>query len=88
LMGYRYQKLLHSTSTEMDALCYQYMDRIILTDDIPGHETLSCLILSARLNGNSLILSLSESPDWSFKNPRCLIRLQDGSATGILVPTQ
>lgn len=88
LMGYRYQKLLHSTSTEMDALCYQYMDRIILTDDIPGHETLSCLIVSARLNGNSLILSLSESPDWSFKNPRCLIRLQDGSATGILVPTQ
>ena len=88
LMGYRYEKLLHNTSTEMDALCYQYMDRILFTDDIPGHDTLSCLITNAQRDGASLVLTLSESPDWGFNNPRCLIRLQDGSATGLIIPTQ
>lgn len=88
LNGYKHQKLLHNLSTEMDALCYQYMDRILLTDDIPGHETLSCLITAAQLKNGNLILTLSEEPDWSFNNPRCLIRLQDGAATGLMVPVR
>lgn len=87
LMGYRYEKLTHSVSTEMDGLCYEYMDRVVLADDIPGHDTLSCLIIAATSDGNALTLTLSEPPDWGFTNPVCLLRLQDGTATGLIKPT-
>lgn len=88
LMKYLYQRLTHTTTCELDPRCYEYMDRIVLTDDIPGNNTLSCLVVGASVSGSSLVLELSEPPDWSFSNPRCLIRLQDGSATQLLVPTR
>lgn len=88
LLGYRLQRLQHTTSTEMDALCYQFMDRIILTDDIPGNQTLSCLITDASWNSSTITLTLSEPPDWSFENPRVIIRNQEGGASSMLVPTR
>lgn len=88
LLGYTLQRLQHTTSTEMDALCYQFMDRIVLADDIPGSQTLSCLITGMSYTGNTITLLLSESPDWSFDNPRVIIRHQDGSASAMLVPTR
>lgn len=88
LMKYLKQRLTFSTSTEMDALCYNYMDRLVLTDDIPGSDTISCLIVSASLSGSQLTVNVSEPLDWSFANPRVLLRLQDGSATPLLTPVR
>lgn len=88
LMKYRYQRLAHSTSTELDALCYQYGDRLVLTDDIPGSDTISCLVTDMSHDGAQVTLTVSEPLDWTFENPRCLLRLQDGSATPLLVPKQ
>lgn len=88
LMGYQLQRLSHDTSTEMDALCYQYMDRVIFTDDIPGNQTISCLIEGMTYNSSTITLSLSESPDWTFPSPRVVIRDQEGIASALLVPTR
>lgn len=88
LLGYTLQRLQHTTSTEMDALCYEYMDRIILADDIPGSQTLSCLITDVSYNSSTITLTLSESPDWSFESPRVIIRNQEGSASLMQVPTR
>ncbi|HHN8847309.1 TPA: host specificity factor TipJ family phage tail protein [Escherichia coli] len=88
LLGYGLQRLQHTTSTELDALCYQFMDRIILTDDIPGSQTLSCLITDMTWNSNAITLVLSESPDWTFPNPRVVIRYHDGRASALQVPTR
>ncbi|WAT06498.1 host specificity factor TipJ family phage tail protein [Rouxiella badensis] len=88
LMKYRQQRLTFTTSTEMDALCYNYGDRLVLTDDIPGSNTISCLIVDADKDGDTLTLVTSEPLDWTFANPRCLIRFQDGSASALLMPTE
>jgi len=85
LMKYCHQRLTHTTSTEMDALCYDYGDRIILTDDIPGSKTISCLVVDVQSDTNKVVLHVSEPLDWSFENPRCIIRFQDGSASPLLV---
>jgi len=88
LLGYRLQRLQHTTTTEMDALCYQYMDRIILADDIPGSQTLSCLVTGMKYDNNTITLTLSEPPDWSFENPRVIIRNQEGGASSMMTPTR
>ncbi|MEY7815882.1 host specificity factor TipJ family phage tail protein [Enterobacter cloacae] len=88
LLGYQLQRLSHDTSTEMDALCYEFMDRVILTDDIPGNQTLSCLIERMSYNSSTITLTLSEAPDWTFPNPRVVIRDQEGRASNLLVPTR
>lgn len=88
LLGYQLQRLQHTTSTEMDALCYQFMDRIVLADDIPGSQTLSCLITDMTYDSSKITLVLSEPPDWSFENPRVIIRHQDGRASAMVVPTR
>ncbi|TCL06918.1 host specificity factor TipJ family phage tail protein [Sodalis ligni] len=88
LMGYLYQRLTHTASMELDPLCYQFMDRLVLTDDIPGNQTISCLIVDSEINGNTTTLHVSESLDWSFPNPRALVRWQDGVASELLVPTR
>lgn len=88
LMKYQQQRLTFSVSTEMDALCYNYMDRLVLTDDIPGNNTISCLVVSASLSDSVLTLEVSEPLDWTFPNPRVLLRLQDGTATALITPTR
>lgn len=88
LLGYTLQRLQHTTSTEMDALCYQFMDRIVLADDIPGGQTLSCLITDASWNSSTITLTLSEPPDWSFDSPLVIIRNQEGGASLKMVPTR
>lgn len=88
LMAYRHQRLTHTTTTELDALCYEYKDRIILTDDIPGSNTISCLITEMHYGDDVITLGVSEPLDWTFDNPRVLIRHQDGSASALLTPTR
>lgn len=88
LMAYRHQRLTHTTTTEMDALCYEYKDRIIFTDDIPGTNTISCLIVKMHYDDEVITLEVSEPLDWTFTNPRALIRHQDGSASALLAPTR
>lgn len=87
LWGYRYQVLSYSTATELDALCYQYMDRVVLTDDIPG-TTISCLITEMSYDDAEIRLGVNEPLDWSVDNPRAIIRFQDGSASGLIIPTR
>ncbi|EOM9752373.1 host specificity factor TipJ family phage tail protein, partial [Salmonella enterica] len=62
LMKYRQRRLSFSATTEMDALCYNTGDRIILTDDIPGNRTLSCLITGMKRDGGVTVFTLSEAP--------------------------
>ncbi|ENT2841415.1 TPA: kinase [Klebsiella oxytoca] len=84
LMKYRLQRLVHKTTTEMDALCYNVGDRIVLTDDIPGSNTISCLIESMTTVDGMTTFNVSEPLDWSFANPRVYIRYQDSTASGLL----
>ncbi|HBV2442638.1 TPA: kinase [Klebsiella pneumoniae] len=84
LMKYRMQRLVHKTTTEMDALCYSVGDRIVLTDDIPGNNTISCLIDAMSTTDGLTTFTVTETLDWSFENPRVYIRYQDGTASGLL----
>ncbi|HGO5393650.1 TPA: host specificity factor TipJ family phage tail protein [Klebsiella michiganensis] len=87
LWGYRYQGFSYSTATELDALCYQYMDRVVLTDDTPG-TSISCRIIEMEYDSEIITLGVDEPLDWSVVNPGVIIRLQDGSASGLIFPTQ
>lgn len=88
LMKYLHQRLGHTTSTELDALVYQFGDRILLTDDIPGNKTVSSLVVDMSTDGGQTTFSVTEPLDWSFDNPRAIVRYQDGSASGLLVVTR
>ena len=88
LLGYQLQRLQHTTSTEMDALCYQFMDRIVMADDIPGGQMLSCLITDMKYDSSKITMTLSEAPDWSFESPRVIVRHQDGRASAMVAPTR
>ena len=87
LMKYRQQRLTFQTTTELDALCYNVGDRIIFTDDIPGSKTISCLVETLSTAEGKTTITTSEPLDWSFENPRVLLRYQDGSASSLMVPT-
>ncbi|WP_159873979.1 MULTISPECIES: host specificity factor TipJ family phage tail protein [unclassified Raoultella] len=81
LSKYQLQRMTHKTTTELDALCYNVGDRIVLTDDIPGSNTISCLIESMATAGGVTIFDVSEPLDWTFANPRIYLRYQDGTAS-------
>lgn len=81
LRKYQLQRMTHKTTTELDALCYNVGDRILLTDDIPGSNTISCLIESMATAGGVTIFDVSEPLDWTFANPRIYLRYQDGTAS-------
>ncbi len=87
LMKYRQQRLTHTTTTELDALCYNVGDRIVMTDDIPGSKTVSALIEQMETVDGVTTFTVTEPLDWSFANPRALIRYQDGSASSLMVAT-
>ncbi len=72
----------------LDALVYQFGDRILLTDDIPGNKTVSSLVVDMSTDGGQTTFSVTEPLDWSFDNPRAIVRYQDGSASGLLVVTR
>ncbi|EMX0145528.1 kinase [Salmonella enterica] len=88
LMKYRQRRLSFSVTTELDALCYNTGDRIILTDDIPGNRTLSCLITGMKREDDVTVFTLSEAPDWTYPSPRVLVRYQNGMVSGLLVPVR
>ncbi|MGQ4591330.1 host specificity factor TipJ family phage tail protein [Raoultella ornithinolytica] len=81
LRKYQLQRMTHKTTTELDALCYNVGDRIVLTDDIPGSNTISCLIESMATAGGVTTFDVSEPLDWTFANPRIYLRYQDGTAS-------
>ncbi|EPL8210118.1 host specificity factor TipJ family phage tail protein [Raoultella ornithinolytica] len=81
LRKYQLQRMTHKTTTELDALCYNVGDRVVLTDDIPGSNTISCLIESMATAGGVTIFDVSEPLDWTFANPRIFLRYQDGTAS-------
>lgn len=88
LMKYVQQRLTHTTTTEMDALCYNVGDRIVFTDDIPGSKTISTLVEGMSTSAGVTTFTVSEPLNWSFPNPRALIRYQDGSASKLLTVTR
>ncbi|MDK7738587.1 phage tail protein, partial [Providencia stuartii] len=47
-----------------------------------------CLVMNMSHDQEQITLTVNEPLDWSFEQPRCLIRLQDGSASRLLIPTQ
>jgi hypothetical protein len=88
LMKYRRQRLTFTTTTELDALCYNVGDRIVLTDDIPGSKTISSLVEAMSTVDDVTTFTVTEPPDWSFENPRAILRYQDGTASGLMVVTK
>uniref|UniRef100_UPI0039B4014F host specificity factor TipJ family phage tail protein n=1 Tax=Raoultella ornithinolytica TaxID=54291 RepID=UPI0039B4014F len=89
LMKYLHQRLTFQTTTELDALCYNVGDRIVLTDDIPDSATtISCLVESLSTTDGVSTLTVSEPLNWTYPNPRTLIRYQDGSASALMVATK
>jgi hypothetical protein len=70
LMKYLQQRVTFQTTTELDALCYNTGDRIVLTDDIPGNNTISCLVEAMTTAGGVTTFTVTEPLDWSFENPR------------------
>lgn len=88
LMKYLRQRLTFTTTTELDALCYNVGDRVVLTDDIPGSKTVSAMIESMTTADGLTTFTVTEPPEWSFDNPRALIRYQDGTTSGLLVATK
>lgn len=88
LMKHQGQRLTHTCTTELMALAYQYGDRIKLTDDIPGTSTTSAMIEEASISSGTITIRVGEPLDWTLPSPRCLIRFQDGSASGVLAPTR
>ncbi|WP_324648558.1 host specificity factor TipJ family phage tail protein [Klebsiella pneumoniae] len=87
LMKHIHQRRTYSTSTEMDAWCYQFSDRLVLADDIPTSGTISCLIEDMTYDAETITLIVSEPLNRGYENPRCWIRFQDGKASRLLVPT-
>ncbi|HBL7061455.1 TPA: kinase [Klebsiella oxytoca] len=87
LMKYRLQRLVHKTTTAMDALCYNVGDRIVMADDIPGSNTISCLVEAMSTTDGMTTFTVTEPLDWAFENPRVYIRYLDGTASGLLEAT-
>ncbi|MGE6445037.1 host specificity factor TipJ family phage tail protein [Pseudomonas bubulae] len=81
------QRWAYSGNTDLEALCYERLDHIVLADDIPGTSQ-SALIIDAQEVGGVVVLEVTEPLDWSVANPRILIRRHDGSATPLIAPTQ
>lgn len=81
------QRLSFDAQTEMDALCYEYMDHLILADDLPG-TTQTALVVGAEWGVDGVTLELSEALDWSVSAPRVMLRRHDGTVTPLLVPTR
>lgn len=79
------QRLSFDASTEMDALCYEYMDHLVLVDDLPG-TTQTALIVGAEWGADGVTLEVSEAFDWSVASPRVMIRRHDGTVTALAVP--
>ena len=88
LMKYRQQRLTFTTTTELDALCYNVGDRVVLTDDIPGSMTVSALVEGVDISEGVATFTVTEPLDWSFPNPRAVLRYQDGTASGLMVATR
>ena len=81
------QRWAYAGKTDLEALCYERLDHVVLADDIPGTSQ-SALIVGAQEIGAVVVLEVTEPLDWNIANPRILIRRHDGSATPLIAPTQ
>lgn len=87
LRKHQAQRLTFECATEMDAWVYEYLDHIVLADDIPG-TTQSASIVDIRWAGGEAIIDVDEPLDWGVAAPMVMIRRHDGSATGLAEPRQ
>lgn len=87
LRKHLYQRWSYSGGTDLEALCYERLDHIVLADDIPGTSQ-SALIIKAEIEGALVILTVTEPLDWNVESPRILIRRHDGSATPMIEPAR
>lgn len=87
LRKHLYQRWSYSSNTDLEALCYERLDHVVLADDIPGTSQ-SALIVDGEIVGDRVILELTEPLDWDVENPRVVLRRHDGSATPLIVPTR
>lgn len=87
LRKHLYQRWSYSGNTDLEALCYERLDHVVLADDIPGTSQ-SALIVDAEEASELVILTVTEPLDWDVANPRILIRRHDGSATPLIAPTR
>lgn len=51
-------------------------------------KTISCLVENMSTVDDVTTFTVSEMPDWSFENPRAILRYQDGTASGLMVTTR
>lgn len=75
--------------TEMEAQAYEYLDHVILADDLP-HTTISALITDAEHDEEADLyyLEVNEPLDWEVTAPRAVIRRHDGTATQLFTPVR
>ncbi|WP_394243878.1 host specificity factor TipJ family phage tail protein [Halopseudomonas laoshanensis] len=79
----------YTGETEMDAQAYEYLDHVLLADDVP-HTTITALIEGAELDevADLYLLEVGEPLDWSVTAPRAIIRRHDGTATQLFTPVR
>ena len=86
LRKHMYQRWAYSSTTDLEALCYERLDHVALADDIPGTSQ-SALIVGAQQVEERVVLQLTEPLDWEVDSPRIMLRRHDGSATPLIIPT-
>ena len=81
-----YQRLSYETTTELDARNYEFFDRVMFVDDLPG-TTQTSLITDAIVSVSNTILTASEVIDLTdVDSPKILIRRHDGTVTSLITP--
>lgn len=90
LMRYQLQRLTYTTTTNLEALCYKYGDRIVFADDIPDtYKTITSQIDEYSVSGGVAKIVIGEPIPWSdYANPRIIVKYQDGTASAPLVVTR
>lgn len=87
LRKHQAQRWHYAGDTEMEAQAYEYLDHVLLADDLP-HTTTSALITDAVLDADEewYLLAVNEPLDWEVTEPRAIIRRHDGTATVLFTP--
>lgn len=83
------QRWHYAGDTELDAQVHEYLDHVLLADDLP-HTTISALIVNAEPDDDEGVvwLEVGEPLDWEVNEPRAVIRRHDGTATALFTPVR
>ena len=88
LMAAQLKRISYKFTTEMLGLTYSYGDRIKIAEDLPTDNMISGLMESCSVSDSVSTITVSEPLDWTYSNPRVLIRDQLGENSTLLTPTQ